>query len=90
MGQAYKYGLMELAMKGNGDRIKQMAKGSFGMQMETSMKENGLMIRLTAMAFMCMLTELSMRDSGRMICRMDMVLKVGQMAASMKVDTKKA
>ena len=45
----YKYGPTTLDMRANGETIKQMAAGSFGMLMVMCMKVNGKTIRLMAM-----------------------------------------
>ena len=84
-----KYGQMVQNMKVNGEIIKLMERGNFGMLMEMFMKEIGRMTRLTALAFIFTLMEPNMKEIGRMICKMDGELKVGQMVAGMKEATEK-
>ena len=45
MVQELKFGLMVQSMKENGQKIKQMERESFGMQMVTYTKVTGLMTR---------------------------------------------
>lgn len=89
MAQAFRYGLMELSTKENGNSIKLTVKGNSGMQMVMFMKVTGKMIRPMDTECTFTLTEPDMKDNGKMISKTDKELSLGQMAANTKEAIKK-
>ena len=89
MDQVFKSGQMVLNTRESGDLTKPMVKESSGMPMEMYTRVIGKKTRQTALVLTSMLMEQNTRDTGRMISKTDMELNPGQMAASMKVTTKR-
>lgn len=67
----FRYGLMVLVIKANGEKTRLMEKVNFGMLMETFLTANGKMIKLMVMACILIKTGLNMKAIGRMTCKMD-------------------
>jgi len=84
MDTGYKCGLMVLNTKEIGKIIVHEEKGNFGTSMAIFIKDNGLMIKQMDTEYIFIQTELNIKVIGNKICRMDMVLKHGQMEQNMK------
>jgi hypothetical protein len=67
MVKEYKYGLMELNMRGNGKETRLMEKGPFGILMVISLKESGRKIKQMVTASIHIAMEPDMKDIGKMI-----------------------
>lgn len=80
---------MVLATKAIGARIKLMERENSGMLTAIFMKAIGRMTKQMATVCMFMLTEQDMRATGRTIFKMEVELRLGQMAANTKESTKK-
>ena len=68
---AFRYGLTELDIKGNGEKIKLMERANFGTLMATCLTASGRMIKLMGMEYILIKMEPNTKAIGKMICKMD-------------------
>lgn len=84
MVMEYRFGLMELNMKDNGNIIKLMVRGNSLMLMGIFMMVIGKMIWLVVMEYMFILMVQNMKVNGLMINNVDMVMKYGLMVQNIE------
>jgi len=89
MDQEFRFGLITLSTKVNGEKIKPTEEESSGMPTAISMKESGRMIRPMAMVSTFTLTVLNTKATGRTTYKMDKAWNPGKTGADMKVATRK-
>ena len=87
MEEVSKFGLMALDMTGSGKKEWLMEEEDWYTLTVTFTSVSGNMIRLTDMEFNKIIMEVDMKDNGLMINNMVTVLKPGQMAQLMWVNT---
>jgi hypothetical protein len=74
---AYRYGLMELNTKGNGEAIKPMERENFGMLTVTFLRGIGKTIKRTVMVFTVIRMAQNTKETGKTIYKMALGLKNG-------------
>lgn len=77
MALEYKYGLMELNMKGNGVTIRPMERENFGMLTATFLRGIGKMIKPTVMVFTVIQMAQNTKETGKTIYKMALGLRNG-------------
>lgn len=76
---------MDQFMKVIGYVIKHMVEENYNILMVISMRVNGNWIKQMGLVCIYMLMEQNILDNGKMICKMERVMRYGQMAQNMKV-----
>ena len=79
-----KFGLMAVNIKGNGNKIKQMEKEYYIIQMEIFTKDNGLMTKQMEKGLIRIQMGLNILVNGKMINNMVLEFNSGLMDKSMK------